>query len=211
MQLPVLAHHRQPDCLRKKQNSRHSHMKHGEGLQNTAVEPTEPRLYYNWKTSWKNRLVHRQIITAPACKNIYNLWPLPCCWTWRGRCVGARPSVWRTPLNSCLFHPLALAYEKEEVIFTIRCTIISTLKKKKKLCVHDNYCNERPGCLVLTTRWAGDRVQLQIGSRDRCCRGVAWWRSTGSSQQWSVLWTSTGGNGKTQQFKRHSAHEANTV
>lgn len=50
---------------------------------------------------------------------------------------------------------------------------------------------------ALTTRLAGDRVQLRTGSRGRCCQGVAWWRSTGSSQQWSVLWTSTGGNGKT--------------
>lgn len=55
-------------------------------------------------------------------------------------------------------------------------------------------------CAALTTRWAGDRERRRTGSRGRCCRGVAWWQSTGSSQRWNVLWTAAGPTDNTTAF-----------
>lgn len=47
-----------------------------------------------------------------------------------------------------------------------------------------------PTAPTLTKRWAVGRVLPRKENRGRCCPGVVWWRSIGSSQLWSDLWIS---------------------
>lgn len=112
------------------QNDKRTHLKSAQrgGAARLCTPPPSwlPVDNTNITVKWDRKCLDNIIILWDSHNSVKTISQPLCCWTWRGRCAAARPSTWRKQLNSCLFRPLALAYNRDDrhpVTVTMRCTV----------------------------------------------------------------------------------------